>query len=531
MRLTRMRLASVFLLCAPLFAQPRALTAADYARAEKFMAYNTTPLVYRAAVRPNWLADERFWYRVTTPAGSRVRPGRSGQGHARAGLRSRQARHRADRRRQFQVRRRHAAVHRDRPHRRRPVRLVQRRRDSAGSATPKAPRARPKARRCHPPAAGAEDGAAAGAAPAAAPNAPSPDGKRVAFIRDWNLWVRDVATRKETQLTTRRREGFRLRHRQRRLDHQRPPDRQMVAGFQEDRDLSAGPARRRRDVPGRHARRASEPARLEVPAARRRNGHDDPARRHRRRCRHGRALPDAARPAPLLALRRPRVPRRLGGRAVESRRGARRVRLHVARPQARAASHRRRRHRRGPRRARGDGPDVLRVGQRPRQLALSAEIERDHLVFRARQLGPPVPLRCDHRQAEEPHHLGRGQRHAGAARGRRRARHLLPRRRTGEGPRSVFRAPVPHRHGRQEPRAADARERQSRGHAVALREVLRRQLLEAGRAAGRRGARRRRQAARHARDAPTSRSCSPPDGSRPCRSPSKRATAPPTSTA
>src|SRR4249919_775206 len=30
----------------------------------------------------------------------------------------------------------------------------------------------------------------------------SPDGKREAFIRNWNLWVRDVATGKETQLTT-----------------------------------------------------------------------------------------------------------------------------------------------------------------------------------------------------------------------------------------------------------------------------------------------------------------------------------------
>ncbi len=30
----------------------------------------------------------------------------------------------------------------------------------------------------------------------------SPDGKSIAFIRDWNLWVRDVATGKERQLTT-----------------------------------------------------------------------------------------------------------------------------------------------------------------------------------------------------------------------------------------------------------------------------------------------------------------------------------------
>src|SRR6185436_10860232 len=32
----------------------------------------------------------------------------------------------------------------------------------------------------------------------------SPDGKRAAFIKDYNLWVRDVATGQEKQLTTRR---------------------------------------------------------------------------------------------------------------------------------------------------------------------------------------------------------------------------------------------------------------------------------------------------------------------------------------
>jgi dipeptidyl aminopeptidase/acylaminoacyl peptidase len=34
------------------------------------------------------------------------------------------------------------------------------------------------------------------------PGSVSPDGKREAFVRDWNLWVRDVATGAETQLTT-----------------------------------------------------------------------------------------------------------------------------------------------------------------------------------------------------------------------------------------------------------------------------------------------------------------------------------------
>ena len=60
----------------PLMAQQRssvpahALTTADYARAEHFMSWNTTPLVYRNGVSPTWIADDRFWYRVTTPAGN-----------------------------------------------------------------------------------------------------------------------------------------------------------------------------------------------------------------------------------------------------------------------------------------------------------------------------------------------------------------------------------------------------------------------------------------------------------------------------
>ncbi|MFZ5607572.1 MAG: DPP IV N-terminal domain-containing protein [Pseudomonadota bacterium] len=43
--------------------------------------------------------------------------------------------------------------------------------------------------------------AVARAASGSEPGAPSPDGTREAFVRDWNLWLRDVATGKETQLT------------------------------------------------------------------------------------------------------------------------------------------------------------------------------------------------------------------------------------------------------------------------------------------------------------------------------------------
>ena len=58
-------LATTLLALASASAQQK-FTAADYARAEKLMGYNTTPLVLRSGVRPNWLPDERFWYRVTT---------------------------------------------------------------------------------------------------------------------------------------------------------------------------------------------------------------------------------------------------------------------------------------------------------------------------------------------------------------------------------------------------------------------------------------------------------------------------------
>src|SRR5713226_951676 len=64
-----MRLIAVFLAALSLPAQQK-FTAADYQRAEKFMTASTTPLVLRSGIRPNWLPDDRFWYRVTTAEGA-----------------------------------------------------------------------------------------------------------------------------------------------------------------------------------------------------------------------------------------------------------------------------------------------------------------------------------------------------------------------------------------------------------------------------------------------------------------------------
>src|SRR5262245_50112780 len=62
--------AALALTVSPSIAQTPAVTADDYARAEKFMGYNTNPLVLHVANRPVWLSDDRFWYRVSTENGN-----------------------------------------------------------------------------------------------------------------------------------------------------------------------------------------------------------------------------------------------------------------------------------------------------------------------------------------------------------------------------------------------------------------------------------------------------------------------------
>src|SRR2546423_297710 len=141
--------ASLTLLSTVGFAQraepTRALTAADYAHAEQFLNYNAVPLALHSGVHPTWVrvsGDERFWYVVVTEKGHEaflVDPAR----------RTRVACDLPECRRAEEIR---------------PGRSAERR----------APRS----------------------------DAPSPDGKRTVFIRDWNLWVRDVATAKESPLTT-----------------------------------------------------------------------------------------------------------------------------------------------------------------------------------------------------------------------------------------------------------------------------------------------------------------------------------------
>ena len=168
---------------APCLAQTRALTAGDYARAEKLMGYNTNPLVFRAGIRPRWLADDRFWYRVTTQNGNEfvlVDPTRGTRGPAFDQTKIATALSMAsgtvyDAFRlpftQFDFSNDGASMMFNVDSRRWTCDL----RTNQCTATSRNPES---------------------------PGAPSPDGKRAAFIREYNLWVRDVATGKETQLTT-----------------------------------------------------------------------------------------------------------------------------------------------------------------------------------------------------------------------------------------------------------------------------------------------------------------------------------------
>lgn len=51
-------------------AQQRQLTENDYKHAENFLSYGTQPYIDRGSLQPNWLPGDKFWYRVLTAQGS-----------------------------------------------------------------------------------------------------------------------------------------------------------------------------------------------------------------------------------------------------------------------------------------------------------------------------------------------------------------------------------------------------------------------------------------------------------------------------
>jgi hypothetical protein len=160
-----------------------AVTLADYQRAESFLGYRTAPLVLNAGVRPTWLPDGRFWYRTQRAEGPEfvlVDPARRTKAPAFDHARVLQALSTAAGRTYERTRLPFQTIEFADDGAKVVFTVGQRRYtcDVAGSACTSVER------------------------PAPRPEVLSPDGARAAFIRDWNLWVRDVATGQETALTT-----------------------------------------------------------------------------------------------------------------------------------------------------------------------------------------------------------------------------------------------------------------------------------------------------------------------------------------
>lgn len=180
----RLVLILVFLCPSTLLAQ-RTLSPADYARAERLMTYNTTQLVSGGAVSPTWLPDDRFWYRNATREGFEfvlVDPVRK------------------TRQRVFDQARLAAALARVVDTTIDPMRLPFARIELSPDLAFVTFEARRRRWICD------VSGTSCEAVPALPPalrnSVTSPDGRRAVFIRAYNLWVRDLATGQETELTT-----------------------------------------------------------------------------------------------------------------------------------------------------------------------------------------------------------------------------------------------------------------------------------------------------------------------------------------
>ena len=167
-------------------------TKEDYARAEKFMTYNVAPLVYHGVTGATWMADGRLWYRDTGADGSTivvVDPAKGSKGAAFDQVKLAKALNATGQK----VDAKRLAVS--------SLELSDGDKTVIVGMGPRRFRCDLSGEGVCSPAKseGAVRGGGRGARNA---EVTSPDKTKAAFIRDWNLWVRDLATAKETQLTT-----------------------------------------------------------------------------------------------------------------------------------------------------------------------------------------------------------------------------------------------------------------------------------------------------------------------------------------
>ena len=182
-----------------LAANAQQVSTADYQRAESFLSYNTEPLIDNANVRPNWLPGDKFWYRNLTAQGSEfilVDPVKKSRGAA------------------FDQQKLAAALSTAAGAQYQPFMLPFQSFSYSADGKAIVFRADGKQWKCDlqtyqvtadaSKVNEAEGGIGSGRRGRgnAGNEILSPDGKKEAFIKDDNLWVRDIKTKKETQLTT-----------------------------------------------------------------------------------------------------------------------------------------------------------------------------------------------------------------------------------------------------------------------------------------------------------------------------------------
>jgi len=167
-------------------AQGRHLTAQDYARAERFMPYATGPLVDHDVQSVHWLDERRFWYVDHDSSGDHYLLMTAAGGRAAA---------------VFDQDELAAALSKvtGKPVAADKLSISAIRIESGGRYEITRD---DKQYVCNLTGEAHCDDKAGLVKTGKEPGIVSPDGKLEAFIRDWNLWVRDTATGKETQLTT-----------------------------------------------------------------------------------------------------------------------------------------------------------------------------------------------------------------------------------------------------------------------------------------------------------------------------------------
>ncbi|MGH8234454.1 MAG: DPP IV N-terminal domain-containing protein [Rhodanobacteraceae bacterium] len=165
----------------------RQLTDADYARAVKFLPQDTAPLVDHDVQRVKWLDDTHFWYRDHDAGGDHIMEMDATTGNAasafdQAKLAAALSNARGE------------AVDAKKWPRSFGFRLV-----PGGDLDVTLDK---KIYRCDLSGVGVCTSLGKLLTTGSEPGALSPNGKLLAFVRDWNLWARNVATGQETQLTT-----------------------------------------------------------------------------------------------------------------------------------------------------------------------------------------------------------------------------------------------------------------------------------------------------------------------------------------